>query len=164
VVLGTYCLQMLEHWDGGFKFPLETWMCAHVFLCCVVLYVGRCLVSGWSPIQGALPNVHKFINLKKKLKILSQNRPWGVILVDYDNLYPILGWWYCVGVGCTADVLKIFTASIFTVEWLPPNVLWSLIVQVHKAGQTALFQTDRHWRVREKNSRPLKSSFGEVGG
>jgi hypothetical protein len=32
-------------------------MCVHVFLCCVLLCVGRGLASGRSPIQGVLPTV-----------------------------------------------------------------------------------------------------------
>jgi hypothetical protein len=32
-------------------------MCVRVFLCCVVLCVGRGLASDRSPIQGALPTV-----------------------------------------------------------------------------------------------------------
>jgi hypothetical protein len=54
------------------------------FFCVVLSYVGTDLASGWSPIQGALQNVHRFIN-SEKLQILSRNRPWGLILEDDDN-------------------------------------------------------------------------------
>jgi hypothetical protein len=37
--------------------PLEVWICVRVFLCCVVLCVGRGFASGQSPVQGVLPIV-----------------------------------------------------------------------------------------------------------
>jgi len=40
-------------------------MCVCVFLCCVVLCVGRGLASGWSPNQGVLPNVYR---IEKSIK------------------------------------------------------------------------------------------------
>jgi hypothetical protein len=44
-------------------------MCVRVFLCCVVLCVGRGLASGRSPVQGVLPNFqidHKFQKLNSE--------------------------------------------------------------------------------------------------
>jgi hypothetical protein len=34
-------------------------ICPHFFCVCVVLCVGRSLATGWSPVQGVLPTVHK---------------------------------------------------------------------------------------------------------
>jgi hypothetical protein len=39
------------------RIPLEARLCVRVFLCCVVLRVGRGLASGRSPVQGILPTV-----------------------------------------------------------------------------------------------------------
>jgi hypothetical protein len=57
VVWGMYCLQLLEHWDHGFKSHLRCG-CVPMFVCVVLSCVGRGLVSSdQSPVQGALSTV-----------------------------------------------------------------------------------------------------------
>jgi hypothetical protein len=50
------------------RIPLKAWvsvLCAFI-LCCVVLYVGRGLATGWAPIQGDLPTVIRIKKLRKR--------------------------------------------------------------------------------------------------
>jgi hypothetical protein len=52
----------LGSWD---QIPLEAWMsCVRLFCVCVVLFVGSCLETGWSPVQGVLPTVYRLRNWK----------------------------------------------------------------------------------------------------
>jgi hypothetical protein len=39
-------------------------VCVHLFCVCVVLYVGNCLATGWSPVQRVLPTVYRIKKLK----------------------------------------------------------------------------------------------------
>jgi hypothetical protein len=48
-----------------FRIPLEAWMCVRVFLCCVVLCVGRGLALGRSPVQGVYQLSNRFISFRK---------------------------------------------------------------------------------------------------
>jgi len=51
-----YCFRQLEHWNHGFE-SYSRHEFVRVFLCCVVLCVGRSLALGQSPFQGVLPTV-----------------------------------------------------------------------------------------------------------
>jgi hypothetical protein len=39
-------------------------VCVCLFCVCVVLCVGSCLATGWSPVQGVLPTVYRLRNWK----------------------------------------------------------------------------------------------------
>jgi hypothetical protein len=41
-------------------------VCVPLFCVCVVLYVGSCLATVWSPVQGVLPTVYRIKKLKKR--------------------------------------------------------------------------------------------------
>jgi len=45
---------------------LETWMCVYTFFCIVLSCVGSGLAMDWSPVQGVLPNVQKWIHKFQK--------------------------------------------------------------------------------------------------
>jgi hypothetical protein len=78
-VWGTYCFRPLEHWDHGFESPSRHG-CVSAFFCVALSYVGRSLASGWSPVQGVLPNVqqiHKFQKLKFWIKTGHDSLPWS---------------------------------------------------------------------------------------
>jgi hypothetical protein len=47
------------------RIPLEAWTCVRVFLCCVILCIGRGLASGRSPIQGVYQLSSRFISFRK---------------------------------------------------------------------------------------------------
>jgi hypothetical protein len=47
------------------RIPLHAWICVSAFFCVVLSCVGRGFVSGWSPVQGDLPNVqNRFISFR----------------------------------------------------------------------------------------------------
>jgi hypothetical protein len=58
---------------------LGAWMCVRVFLCYVVLYVGRDLASSRSPVQGVLLTV-QYIHKFQKNKFGNRKRPRGLNL------------------------------------------------------------------------------------
>jgi hypothetical protein len=63
-VTSTYFLLPLEHWDRRFESrSRHTWVSS--FFCVVLSCVGRRLALGSSPVQGVLPNVHRFTNSEK---------------------------------------------------------------------------------------------------
>jgi hypothetical protein len=51
----------LESW---IRISLEAWMSVCVYSVCVVLYIGRGPVTGWSPVQGVQPTVYRVKKLK----------------------------------------------------------------------------------------------------
>jgi hypothetical protein len=65
-VSGMNRLRPLEHWDRGFESHSRHGCvyCVRLFCVCVVLCVGRGLVTGWSPVQGVLLTVHRIKKLK----------------------------------------------------------------------------------------------------
>jgi hypothetical protein len=74
----------VQHWDCGFVFRSRHG-CKSSFFCVVLSCVGRGLALGWSPIQGDLPNVYRFVN-SEKLNSESEQamrpNPWRQ-------------WWWC---------------------------------------------------------------------
>jgi hypothetical protein len=48
------------------RIPLKAWMSLCVYCVCVVLCVGSCLATGWSPVQGVLPTACRIKELKKR--------------------------------------------------------------------------------------------------
>jgi hypothetical protein len=44
-------------------------VCVRLFCVCVVMCVGSGLVTGWSPVQGVLPNVYRIKKVKKASKV-----------------------------------------------------------------------------------------------
>jgi hypothetical protein len=66
------------------QIPLEAWMCVRVF-CVVLSCVVSGLATGWSPVQGVLPNVKKKKNsfINQRSQILNRNRPQGLIRIYY---------------------------------------------------------------------------------
>jgi hypothetical protein len=78
-VWGKNCLRPLKHWRCGFKsHSTHGWM--SVYYVYVVLYVGRGLATGWSPVQGILPTEYRSEKLKKR------QRP-NKGLWSHNNLY-----------------------------------------------------------------------------
>jgi hypothetical protein len=71
---------------------LGAWMCVCVSLCCVVLCVGRGLVSGRSPVQGVLPIVCRFTSKNpstpqgKRGRLRKKERKKERKLVSLDRL------------------------------------------------------------------------------
>jgi hypothetical protein len=53
-------------------------VCVRLFCVCVVLYIGSGLVTGWSPVTGALPSVYRIKKLKKRPR---SNR---ITLMDFE--------------------------------------------------------------------------------
>jgi hypothetical protein len=54
--------------------------CVSAFFCLVLSCVGTGLATGWSPVQGVLPNVqNRFRNLR--IQIQNRNRPEGLIQI-----------------------------------------------------------------------------------
>jgi hypothetical protein len=132
-----HVLSSLEHWDFGFE-SCSRHGYVSAFLCVVFSCVGRGLASGWSPVQGVLPNVHRFINSEKL--ILSRNRPWGLILEDDDDdiscvmwrssitarvIYRrICGWLLCV--SC-AECTKWTSRPSVRNNWTDLNKIWYMM-------------------------------------
>jgi hypothetical protein len=52
------------------------------FPCVVLSCVGSCLATGWSPVQGVLPNFQKYI-ISFRSQILNRNRPELLVLITY---------------------------------------------------------------------------------
>jgi hypothetical protein len=51
-----------------------------LFFCVVLSCAGSGLATGWSPVQGVLPNVHNRV-MSFRSKILNRNRPEGLIRI-----------------------------------------------------------------------------------
>jgi hypothetical protein len=54
---GVMCLNPIQGMDVSIL---------RLFCVCVVLYVGRGLATGWSPVVGVLPTVHRIKKLRKR--------------------------------------------------------------------------------------------------
>jgi hypothetical protein len=52
-------------------------VCVRLFYVCVVLCVGRGLATGWSPVQGFLPNMYRIKKLKKQPRSAKDCRATG---------------------------------------------------------------------------------------
>jgi hypothetical protein len=63
--------------------PLGAWMCVSAFFCIVLPCVGRRLASGWSPVEGVLQSVLRFIKFRSW--ILNRNRPWMAYTLKDDD-------------------------------------------------------------------------------
>jgi len=99
------------------RIPFKAWMCVRVFLCCVVLCVGEGLVSGWSPVQGVLPNVQINSQISKlKFWIGTGQR----VYLDDDDYDGGGG-----GGGDHDDVCHIFIPSVLSTQH-PNNIWWSV--------------------------------------
>jgi hypothetical protein len=48
------------------RIPLKAWISMCVYSVCVVLYVGSGLTTGWTSVQGVLPNVYRIKKLIKR--------------------------------------------------------------------------------------------------
>jgi hypothetical protein len=66
-VWGMNRFRPLEHWDHGFEsHSRHGCLCVCLFCVSAVLCAGSRLATGWSPVQGVLPNVYRIKKLKNK--------------------------------------------------------------------------------------------------
>jgi hypothetical protein len=94
--------QPLEHWDSGFE-SRSRHGCVSAFFCVVPFCVCSGLATGWSPVQGTLPNVQKYIH-KFQSQILIRNRPEGQTRIYLPFTSPsILSERWREHLGCCSD-------------------------------------------------------------
>jgi hypothetical protein len=94
-------------------------MCVCMFLCCVVLCVGRGLALDWSPNQGVLPNVCGSRNPLRKAKVCKRTveASWkkniyindmGIVLFQRYLWVLSLGYFFLLMISC-ASFFSIYT-------------------------------------------------------
>jgi hypothetical protein len=65
--------------ESSVRIPLKTWKSVRLFCVFLVLYVGSCLATGRSPVQGVLPTVYGNNKVKKRPK---SNRRTAELYID----------------------------------------------------------------------------------
>jgi hypothetical protein len=73
-------------------------VCVRLFCVCFVLCVGSCLLTGWSPVQGALPTVYRIKNWKSGQ---GPTKSCRTIIIKMSHIFrhctafPFLRLWFC---------------------------------------------------------------------
>jgi hypothetical protein len=120
------CLRSLESWCRGFEsHSRHGYLCVRLFCVCVVLYVGKGLATGWSPVQGVLPSVCRITKLNKQLGPntglkshcwMNEWNGWMVVVIHYF-IYMLSPMRFRVSSTVLHRVFVIFIIESKNQEW-----------------------------------------------